>query len=31
VKYIDQYAEDFVLGRRDKLIEQVRQIIGVDK
>jgi ABC-type Fe3+ transport system substrate-binding protein len=31
VKYIDQYAEDFVLGRRDKLVEQVREIVGEDK
>ena len=31
VKYIDQYAEDFVVNRRDTLIEQVRKIVGDDK
>jgi len=31
VKYIDQYAEDFVVNRRDKLIEDVRKIVGEDK
>jgi ABC-type Fe3+ transport system substrate-binding protein len=31
VKYIDQYAEDFVVNRRDKLIAEVRKIVGDDK
>lgn len=31
VTYIDQYAEDFVVNRRDKLIEEVRKIVGDDK
>jgi len=31
VTYIDQYAEDFVLNRRDKLIEGVRKLLGDEK
>lgn len=31
VYYNDQYAEDFVLNKRDKLIEDVRKIVGDDK
>ena len=31
VYYNDQYAEDFVLNKRDKLIEEVRKIVGEDK
>jgi ABC-type Fe3+ transport system substrate-binding protein len=31
VYYNDQYAEDFVLSKRDKLIEEVRKIVGDDK
>jgi ABC-type Fe3+ transport system substrate-binding protein len=31
VAYIDQYAEDFVINRRDKLIDDVRKLLGDDK
>jgi ABC-type Fe3+ transport system substrate-binding protein len=31
VKYNDQYAEDFVVNRRDQLIDAVRKIVGDDK
>ena len=31
VYYNDQYAEDFVLNKRDKLVEDVRKIVGDDK
>jgi ABC-type Fe3+ transport system substrate-binding protein len=31
VKYVDQYAEDFVVNRRDKLIAEIRKIVGDDK
>ena len=30
-KYIDQYGEDFVVNKRDKLIEEVRKIVGEEK
>jgi ABC-type Fe3+ transport system substrate-binding protein len=31
VYYNDQYAEDFVLNKRDKLVEEIRKIVGDDK
>ncbi len=31
VKYIDQYTEDYVVNRRDQLIEQIRKLLGEDK
>ena len=31
VSYVDQYAEDFVVNKRDKLIEEIRKIVGDDK
>jgi ABC-type Fe3+ transport system substrate-binding protein len=31
VKYIDQYGEDFVTQKRDKLTEDIRKLVGEDK